>query len=463
MATDPGPRVVVVNWRDRAHSLAGGAEEYAERVAHALADGGALVTYLTARDAGQRARDTAGRVTTVRRGGRWTVYLWALLWLLRHRRALDVVVDCQNGIPFFSPLVLARRTKVVQVVHHVHQSQFAVHFPPLVARLGCWLEGPAARRVYRRAVTVAVSPSTVLAMRERLGWTGPVYLVPNGMARPVDTGERRDRAPTLVCLGRLVAHKRVDRLIETVAALRSRWPLLRLHVIGGGPMEAALRARAAPLGGAVVVHGYVAEDTKSGLLNRSWLNLSLSDGEGWGLAVVEAAAHGVPTLCRDVDGLRDSVRHGETGWLVPAGADLAEALDLAVTTLADPVAAEPIAAACREWAARFDWAATGLRFRALVADLHAGLPVGARPATAPEALVADFDLPPGARPIEPVWLGSVAGRDGDRHWLLVEQAAATDLTAALSARGATGVAVRPASDAERLLGAAVRSRAGSRS
>jgi glycosyltransferase involved in cell wall biosynthesis len=360
-----GARVVVVNWRDRGHPLAGGAEEYAARMAEALAAAGAQVTFLTAQGEGQ----SRGDGSTVRRGGQWTVYFWALLWLLRNRSRVDVVIDCQNGIPFFSPLVVAPWTKVVLVMHHVHDAQFAVHFPWWLAQLGRWLEGPAARRVYRRAVTIAVSDSTVRAMRDRLGWRGRVFVVPNGMDTPAPGDTERSPHPTLVCLGRLVTHKRVDKLIAIVGRLRSHWPELRLHVIGTGPDEAAIRLAATSSDGYVTVHGFVDEATKSTLLRESWLNVTLSDGEGWGLAVIEAAAHGVPTLCRDVDGLCDSVRHGETGWLVQRREDIAGALDEALKSLAFEETAELVADACRAWAGRFDWATSGRRFVTVVSDL----------------------------------------------------------------------------------------------
>jgi glycosyltransferase involved in cell wall biosynthesis len=390
-----GASIAVLNWRDPGHPEAGGAEEYAWRVAGHLRKAGARVTFVTARAPGQPAAETVDGIAVVRGGGRWTVYPRVLAWLARHRRRIDLVLDCQNGIPFFAPLAVRRHTPVVLVMHHVHDAQFGVHFPAPVAAFGRWLEGPAARRVYRRGVATAVSPSTVRAMRERLRWTGPVYVVPNGLD-PVPALGPRAAEPTLVYLGRLVAHKRVDRLVAAVAELARRRPGLRLHVVGRGPAEPAVRAAADRAGPAVTVHGYVEEPVKWRLLGASWLHVTLSDGEGWGIAVAEAASAGLPTLCRDVDGLRDSVRPGRTGWLMrqdgpmdqddsmgqsdPMGQgdavnDVVEALDRALAELAAPDAAARIAADCREWAARFDWATTGQR----VADLAATLLRGERP------------------------------------------------------------------------------------
>lgn len=439
-----GARVVVVNWRDLGHPAAGGAEVYAVRIAEAFVRAGAAVTFLTARGRGQSAvsRDV---FRTVRRGGRWTVYPWALLWLLVNRRRIDLVVDCQNGIPFFSPLAVGRRTRVVQVLHHVHDGQFKVHFPPWLAAIGQWLEGPAARRVYRSAATVAVSTSTVDAMRSRLRWHGAVHVVPNGSSPVPHDLPGRAAEPTVVCLGRLVPQKRVDRLIDAVDALRSRVPGLRLHVVGGGSEEGALREMARRSEGAVVVHGHVPEARKAALLALSWVNVTLSDGEGWGLAVVEAAGHGVPTLCHDVDGLRDSVRHGETGWLVPAGDDVVEALHRVLKELADPAYAADIAERCRAWASRFSWEVSGERFTRLAGDLLSGAETGGWLPGMPEATVATFA--PGPAPVLR-WPGARLG-DG---WALVEQCRPADLLVALRAAGARDVTVRAASAAERLHG-----------
>src|SRR5215211_7202213 len=95
-------RVVILSWRDTQHPEGGGAERYVENVARGLAAGGDRVTVLCA-DHGRAPRDEVrDGVSFRRRGGRWTVYLRALAHVATHRA--DVIVDVQNGVPFFSVL-----------------------------------------------------------------------------------------------------------------------------------------------------------------------------------------------------------------------------------------------------------------------------------------------------------------------------------------------------------------------
>lgn len=354
-------KIAVVNWRDPWHPQAGGAETFAWELARRFARAGHSVCFVTARAPGQSGRESVEGVRFVRMGGVFTVYPLVLGWLLLRRGRFDAVLDCQNGIPFFTPWVLRRRTRVLCVVHHVHDRQFGVHMPGWLAAVGRFLEGPVSRWSYRRHASVAVSPSTVLAMRERLRWRGPVHIVPNGVsvaepdvpyeASAVQPGESvepvKRGVPRIVCLGRLVAHKRVHLLLDAVTELRERWPGLVVDVIGRGPEEAALRER---LPEGVTLHGYLPEQDKARLVARAWLHVSASQGEGWGLSVLEAAALGVPTVAFDVDGLRDAVRHGETGWLLPEGTDLAKGIAAALDELDHTYTVK-----CREWAGRFSW------------------------------------------------------------------------------------------------------------
>ena len=164
-------RIAVLNWRDRRHRAAGGAELYCERVARELAAAGHEAL------AAGRPREAAGYA--VRRLGGWaSVYPLALLWLARHRDEVDAVLDSANGVPFFTPLVAGERP-VVLLVHHVHQYLFARALHPLAARLARWLEGPATRAVYARRTVVVPSPSARTAVRRKLRLRGRVRVVPS--------------------------------------------------------------------------------------------------------------------------------------------------------------------------------------------------------------------------------------------------------------------------------------------
>ncbi|MFC3518082.1 glycosyltransferase family 4 protein [Streptomonospora nanhaiensis] len=398
-----GLRVVMINWRDPWQAAAGGAEEYAWRMSRHLARQGAVVTFLTSREPGQARVETRDGIVIRRMGGRFTVYPLVMLWLLLWRREFHAALDCMNGIPFFSRLVLPRRTGVVSVVHHVHDLQFNAYFNRPLAWLGRFIESAVASRVYRSCPTVTVSESSRRAMREKLRWRAPITVIHNGSppAQPIAPdrclSEAEMGSPAIVSLGRLVVQKRVSRIVDLARDLRADYPDLRVHVVGRGPESATLteQIRRDGIADHVRLHGFLPEADKNAVLASSLLHVTASEFEGWGLTVIEAAGLGVPTVAYDVDGLRDSVRHGETGWLVREGEELTDVVAAALAELSDPVRAAQIRRACRAWAARFTWERSGAAMTRLVAAA-AGRPV---PAAAVEA--APAAEPSAAAPVRP--------------------------------------------------------------
>jgi glycosyltransferase involved in cell wall biosynthesis len=371
-----GATIVIVNWRDPWHPQAGGAERYAWEMARGLVARHARVQFLTARAPAQARGECRDGIEIRRLGGRFTVYPLVLGWLLLHRllrrRPQDAVLDCQNGIPFFTPIVLPRRVPVFCVVHHVHTSQFSVHFPAWLARAGRLLEGPAARLVYRRHACVAVSPSTVKAMRTDLRWTGKIHIIPNGSVAPVvrpippDAWPAQDAGPLrLVWVGRLVAHKRPELILSVAERLGEA---AVIDVVGRGPRAQALAAAIASRGlsGSVRLRGFLPEADRDAIIARSVLHLNTSQGEGWGLCVLEAAALGVPTVAYDVAGLCDAVRDGRTGWLVRDGELIEDVVAGALKELGDPQRRAAVAAACRGWAGQFSWDRSAERMATLI-------------------------------------------------------------------------------------------------
>lgn len=358
MRADREPRLVVLNWRDRRHPGAGAAELYCERVARELAARGRSVVLVTSRPEGTQARERTDGYDVRRLGGWWSVYPLALLWLLKNRSSVGAVVDSQNGIPFFSPLVVRRPVPVVLLVHHVHQDLFARALNPLGARLARWLEGPASRRVYRQRTVVVLSPSARAQVRRRLRFDGAIRVVPAG-ADSLGLPPARSLVPRVVVVGRLSPFKRLEWLIDAMAEVQAQQPDVELHLVGDGPARTELELRARAAGAPVVFHGRLSDADRDEVLRTAWLTVSASDGGDWAMSLIEANGAGVPAVARRVDGMTDAVRHGTTGWLVdgPAqelGASIAQALDV----LADPEIAQDMAARTRRWAGRFTWERT---------------------------------------------------------------------------------------------------------
>jgi len=352
-----GLRILLLNWRDSGHPEGGGAESFCERVASGLAALGHEVTVRCARYPGAAPDETVDGVAYVRRGGRFTVYPRAALALVRQRRrGYDVVLDVQNGMPFWAPLFT--RALVVNVTHHLHREQWTAVFGPTLGRVGWWLESRLAPRVYRRCRYLTVSAATrsdLVAVGVDADRVGVVYSGLDAPVLPVDTAAwPRSPQPSVVVLGRLVPHKRVELAIDAVAAL----PGATLTVVGHGYWEPQLRAYAERLGvgDAVTFAGYVDDVTKHRLLAAAWVHALPSVKEGWSLAVVESAAHGTPTVAfRSAGGPTESVLDGETGLLADDLTGFAVALRRLLT---EPALRESMGRAARVHAARFSWPAT---------------------------------------------------------------------------------------------------------
>ncbi|MGJ3189281.1 glycosyltransferase family 4 protein [Paenarthrobacter sp. FR1] len=351
-----GKHVLVLNWRDIQHSQAGGAEQYMHEISKRWVQNGVQVTWFTGRDSGQSMEEVIDGIRILRGGGPLSIYGQSAVRLLRTSGQFDAVVDCQNGIPFFSPLFLPRSIPIIQLVHHVHQEQFRTRFSPPLAAVGRFLENTGAKTVYGQRAIVAVSPSTRQELR-KLGFSGAIHVVPNGTIDIPRVVAPRTPEPTIAVVSRLVPHKRLDLLLGQFAVAARSVPNLRLDIVGDGPERARLQQLAMDLGldHAVTFHGYQSNEVRDELLSRAWLTASTSASEGWGCSVIEAAAWGVPCLALRVPGIRDSVVDGRTGWLVDTPKEFGAAMIEAITAMSEPDAALETSAECREWAGSFTW------------------------------------------------------------------------------------------------------------
>ncbi len=317
-------KILVLNWLDLENPQSGGAEVHFHEIFSRLVTWGHSVTLLCSAWAGCARRTSVDGIEVHRVGSRYTLSLAAPVYFRRRLRTegFDVVVEDLNKVPFFSPF-WGVGAPVALIVHHLFGTAAfrEASFPVAAAT---WLLERPVPRVFRSVPTVAVSESTAGDLVRRGIPRDRIEVIPNGVdldvLSPLAPDERFPE-PTLLYLGRLNRYKRIDLLLQAVASLVERGTSCRLLVAGRGDDQSRLEALRASLGLEEHVEflGFVSEADKRELLRRSWINVLTSVKEGWGISNLEAAACGTPTIASDVPGLRDSVVHGRTGFLVPHG------------------------------------------------------------------------------------------------------------------------------------------------
>ncbi len=346
-------RIAFLTWRDTTHPDGGGSEVFVESVGRELALRGHDVTLLCAHHPGSARREEVDGVRLRRLGGRLTVYLWGMAWLVRHRRDVDVVVDVVNGLPFASPLV--RRHGVVALVHHVHAEQWRIIYPGLAGRIGWFVESRIVPLLYRGRPFLTVSDASARDLTTIGIDPEQITVVRNGLSAMPDQVSAKSPTPRLAVLSRLVPHKQIEHALTVLRRLTPEFPDLHLDVVGDGWWRDQLDAAAAELEvrDRVTFHGHVTEDRRDELVARAWVMVMPSVKEGWCLAITESGAHGTPSVAyADAGGVTESIRDHETGRLVT---DLDEMTAVVAGLLRDRVTRQAMGTAAREMARSLTW------------------------------------------------------------------------------------------------------------
>jgi glycosyltransferase involved in cell wall biosynthesis len=295
-------RVLILNWKDRAHPGAGGAEVFTEEVASALVARGHAVTVFAAAVAGRPARESVNGVEIVRGGGRLGVYRAARRFWSAEPRRYDVVVDEINTRPFMTPRWV-RATPIAALIHQLAREIWFYETPFPVSVLGRYVLEPWWLRAYREIPAMTVSRSSAESLQRHHGWRD-VTVLPEGFTPHPVPKTPKEPDPTIVFLGRLVAMKRPDDAVEAFRILARRFPSASLWMIGDGPLRDRLR-KSAPEN--VVFLGRLGQDELLLRLAQAHVLISTSVREGWGLNVSEAATCDTPTIGYAAPGLVDSI------------------------------------------------------------------------------------------------------------------------------------------------------------
>ena len=193
-------------------------------------------------------------------------------------------------------------------------------------------------------------------------------------------------AAVVTIVARLAAGKNHALLLEAFRRLHGRRPEARLLIVGGGPLEGALRAQAQTMVPGIVKFAGTRTDIAA-IMAASDVAVLCSDGETFGKVLVEAMASAKPVIGTAVDGIPEVIVDGQTGILVAPGdcSALAEAME---TLLGDPELAARMGRAGQARAEeRFDVRRSVEQLQRIYSELHGkrvaetledGLPIAQR-------------------------------------------------------------------------------------
>ena len=371
-------RILLVNWQDRENPQAGGAEIHLHVIFGRLAGMGHEVVLLCGGWPGCPARATLDGIEVHRVGTRYTFPLHAAhhYHAALERRAFDVLVEDVNKVPLLTPRWRGGPPVVTLVPHLFGGTVFREAPRPLAAAV--WLAERPLPLIYGRTPFHAISQSTRDDLVARGIRRELIRVIYPGIdsAHYTPAPARRAPTPLFAYLGRLKRYKGVELVLRAFARVPD--PSARLAIAGTGDDRARLEGVAASLAVSSRVDflGFIDEAEKLDLLRRAWALAFASPKEGWGITNLEAAACGTPVVASDSPGLRESVRDGETGYLVPHG-DV-EAMGGALARLAaSPALVRELGPRARRFAETLTWERAARETAAPLSHVLAGTAGGA--------------------------------------------------------------------------------------
>ncbi|EKD87477.1 MAG: glycosyl transferase family protein [uncultured bacterium] len=348
-------KILILNWRDIKHPLAGGAEISTHEHAKGWVKAGHDVTLFTSSFPGAKEKEIIDGITAIRRGSHYTVHFFAFLYYLSQGKKFDMVVDEFHFIPFFTPLYV--RKKKLAFIHETAEEVWFKNktFPLNV--IGFILE-PFSFLFYGHIPFMTVSESTKRdLMRFRIPQQN-IHVVNNGVTR-ISTNVRRGAYPIVMYLGRISDDKGIGDAIDAFAFVQKRHTNAELWIVGkeerkGQIQELKQKLKDLNIARSVEFFGFVTDKKKFDLLAQAWILLHPSIKEGWGLTVIEAASVGTPTVAYKTAGLSDSIQHEKTGILVSEKNP--QKLALAVSVLCtNKKLYEKMSSSARVWSKQFNW------------------------------------------------------------------------------------------------------------
>ncbi len=292
-----------------------------------------------------------------------------------HHRFIQELIDWKPDVihsqcEFFSYQFagyISKKTDapIVHTYHTLYEQYVTYIFPS--QRIGAFFVGKLSKYRLRKAEAVVAPTQKVETVLKNYGVHNPIFVVPSGIAlqqhkERISEAERREKrsalgipedALVLLNLGRLGTEKNLTEVVELFAIARAQNSKLMLLIVGDGPARKELEELSEKLGVSdyVIFTGMVAPEEVHKYYQVGDIFVSASTSETQGLTYVEAAANGLPLLCRKDPCLDGVLVEGKNGYEYEAEQEFCELLD---TILSNPDWCRNAGLQSAEIAAEFD-------------------------------------------------------------------------------------------------------------
>lgn len=259
-----------------------------------------------------------------------------LFWVcFRHRCRILIAQSPYEGMicvfaAFLGKMFLRRRTIIIIESHNDFEKTLFLQRNVFAAKIYRKLMETFVRFSLKRAdLFRSVSSFTAAQLRQFAPNTAQIrFIAWTDTSAFVNREARAFPAPTMVYAGVLIPRKGVHHLLAAFAACHETYPQALLKIIGAPTNEhyaASLRIQAKELGIAdrVLFLGELSQSELGAQFKQARCSVLPSTSEALGRVLVESQLAGTPVIATDVGGMPDVIRDGKTGFLIPAGNDMA--------------------------------------------------------------------------------------------------------------------------------------------
>lgn len=250
--------------------------------------------------------------------------------------------------------------------YHTLYEQYVTYLLPS-QKIGSFFVAKLSKLRLRNAEAIVAPTHKVENVLRGYGIHNPIHVIPSGIAleqhkKRISQQERKERRQALgipedntvlINLGRLGTEKNITELIELFSVALAHDPKLTMLIVGDGPARKDLEDTAAHLGIAdhVIFTGMVDPSEVSNYYQLGDIFVSASTSETQGLTYIEAAANGLPLLCRRDPCLDDVLIDGCNGFKYETEDEFCSILD---TILQNPQWCKEAGAHSTQIAANYD-------------------------------------------------------------------------------------------------------------